>query len=92
MPGTQPHVRRVASAIYHRPGVLARFVWALLAAMIRDMDDVARRHGARFFFYGHPSLAAVWDPYIEETVRSLGLQAGRYDRRSRETAGSRSAR
>jgi len=36
----------------------------LFEALLIEMDKYCRADGTRFFFYSHPALNEVWDPYI----------------------------
>lgn len=35
----------------------------VLARLVKEMDKVCRERSAKFLFYAHPDLAAVWEPY-----------------------------
>jgi lysophospholipase L1-like esterase len=70
----------IAPDFYYAPERLDAIDWKLFTALLTAMDGAARSGGARFFFYAHPALAEVWDPYIRDTERRLGLPPGRYDR------------
>jgi lysophospholipase L1-like esterase len=70
----------LAPDFYYDPARLAAVDWRLFTALLREMDATARRNGARLVFYSHPALAEVWDPFIRDTEKRLGLRAGRYDR------------
>jgi len=80
-----------ASEIYYRPEALQEINWPLFVALLREMDLSSRRNGASFFFYAHPSIEEVWNPYIRTTEHQLHLEPGQYDRyalekRLRQTA------
>jgi lysophospholipase L1-like esterase len=64
---------------YVRPEFADRFDWRLFAALLRQIDDTARSSGARFLFFAHPELSEVWDPYIDDQCRQLGIPRSRYD-------------
>ena len=70
----------IASEIYYQPKSLDQIDWPIFAALVRRMNRVAEENRARFFFYSHPAIAEVWDPYIRDTERKLRLAAGQYDR------------
>jgi lysophospholipase L1-like esterase len=70
----------LAPDFYYDPARLAAVDWRLFSVLLREMDATARRSGARLLFYSHPALAEVWDPFIRDTQRRLGLPPGRYDR------------
>lgn len=69
---------------YYNPESLEKVDWDLLAALLVRMREDSARDGARFLFYSHPALAEVWRPFIEDTVRRLGLPPGRYNPRALE--------
>jgi lysophospholipase L1-like esterase len=66
--------------LYYRPEARDQIDWKLFAAFLRRMNQSCGSQGVKFIFYAHPSLAEVWDPFIEETVRAKGLKPGQYDR------------
>jgi hypothetical protein len=66
--------------IYRDPREMEALDWPLLAALLREMRDVAARHGAAFLVYSHPAIAEVWDPYIRDVESRAGLAPGQYDR------------
>ncbi len=70
----------IAPDFYYAPERLDAIDWKLFTSLLTAMDGAARSGGARFFFYAHPAIAEVWDPYIWDTERRLGLPPGRYDR------------
>jgi hypothetical protein len=70
----------LAPDFYYVPERLEAIDWKLFTALLAGMDASARQGGARFFFYSHPAIAEVWDPYIRDTERKLRLPPGRYDR------------
>lgn len=70
----------IAPDLYYVPERLEAIDWKLFTALLRAMDASARQGGARFFFYSHPAIAEVWDPYIRDTEKKLRLPPGRYDR------------
>jgi hypothetical protein len=67
-------------AIYYQPEALERIDWRLVGGLLGRMQRVSREHGVEFFFYQHPDLGAVWDPYIEIILESQGVERKRYDR------------
>jgi len=69
----------LADEFYYRPEELERFDWELFGALIRRMDESARQDGAEFGVYAHPALPEVWEPYIEDTIRTAGLDPDEYD-------------
>lgn len=70
----------LAPDYYHDPASLAAVDWKLFVALLREMDRTAQASGASFLFYSHPALAEVWDPFIRDTEKRLGLPPGKYDR------------
>jgi hypothetical protein len=70
----------LAPDLYYVPERLEAIDWKLFTALLAAMDASASQGGARFFFYSHPAIAEVWDPYIRDTERKLRLPPGRYDR------------
>lgn len=70
----------IAPDFYYAPERLEAIDWKLFDALLAAMNDTARSGGARFFFYSHPAVAEVWEPYIRDTEKRLELPAGRYDR------------
>lgn len=69
-----------APEIFYDPAALDQVDWPLFAALLREMRATAQRHGARFFFYPHPDIAEVWDPFIRSSEQRRGLAPGQYDR------------
>lgn len=74
----------VGDALYWRGDAAASADWALLAALLAEMDRAARDEGARFFFYAHPALEEVWEPAIRRAISAAGVAPERYDRRAVE--------
>jgi lysophospholipase L1-like esterase len=74
----------LAPDYYYDPAKLAAVDWKLFDALLREMAATARGNGASFLFYSHPALAEVWDPFIRDTEKRLGLKPGQYDRRALE--------
>jgi hypothetical protein len=74
----------LAPDVYYAPRQLEAIDWRLFTALLVAMDAAAKRQGAGFFFYSHPALGEVWDPYIRDTEKRLGLPPGRYDRHALE--------
>jgi len=70
----------LAPDFYYVPQRLEAIDWKLFTALLQGMDASAAQGGARFFFYSHPGIAEVWEPYIRDTERKLKLPPGRYDR------------
>lgn len=70
----------IAPEIYYESGVLDRIDWRLFSLLIRVMKKTADQNHAKLFFYTHPALAEVWDPYIRNTEKRLRLRSGQYDR------------
>jgi GDSL-like Lipase/Acylhydrolase family len=81
----------IAPDLYYVPERLEAIDWKLFTALLSAMDASARQGGARFFFYSHPAIAEVWDPYIRDTERKLRLPPGRYDRLALERRLERAA-
>jgi len=55
--------------------------WRLFSLLIAAMDQEARRNGALFFFFGHPSIEEVWIPYFKSSEVAdvkLGEDADRF--------------
>lgn len=75
----------LAPDYYYDRARLAAVDWKLFDALLREMDASAEASGASFLFYSHPALAEVWDPFIRDTEKQLGLKPGQYDRRALET-------
>ncbi len=67
-------------AMYYRPEALRRIDWRLVGGLLAQMQQVSREHGVQFFWYQHPDIGAVWDPYIEIFLESQGLRPEQYDR------------
>jgi hypothetical protein len=70
----------IAPDFYYAPERLEAIDWKLFDALLAAMDGTARSGGARFFFYSHPAVAEVWEPFIRDTEKRLELPSGRYDR------------
>ncbi|GEM_PF-6814926 len=70
----------IASDIYYQPKTLHQIDWQIFSALIREMKKTAEQNHAKFFFYTHPAIAEIWDPYIQDTERKLKLKPGEYDR------------
>ncbi len=68
------------SPIFYDRSAAGEIDWRLFTALLEEMRDVARRNNAELFFYAHPGIEAVWDPYIERVRAQLGPHAGAYDR------------
>lgn len=74
----------IAPEIYYQPESLERIDWKIFSALVSEMKRIAQENKARFFFYSHPAIAEVWDPYIQGTERKLKLRSGQYDRHALE--------
>lgn len=48
------------------------FNWALLEALLIEMDRESYKVGAKFLFYCHPSLESVWTPYQNVIQKNEG--------------------
>jgi len=70
----------MAPDIYYRPEAMEEINWLLFVALLKEMNVFSRGNGAKFFFYAHPGLEEVWNPYIGETEHQLHLKPGQYDR------------
>lgn len=70
----------LAPEIYYRPEALDKIDWQIFSVLVKEMKKTAEENGARFFFYTHPAVAEVWDPYIRDTERRLALKPGEYNR------------
>ena len=68
------------SEMYFDPRQLAAADWKLFSALLVRMKEVSAQSGARFFFYSHPAIAEVWDPYIRDVEARAHLKPGQYDR------------
>lgn len=68
------------SEMYSDPRQMDAIDWKLFSALLVRMKEVSERSGARFFFYSHPAIAEVWDPYIRTIEAGAHLQPGQYDR------------
>ena len=66
--------------MYYKKNALDKIDWRIFTALINEMKKVAQRSGANFYFYTHPAIAEVWDPYIRDTEKKLKLKAGEYNR------------
>ncbi len=66
--------------IYYRGLARRHADGELFAALLKRMSIVCRENGARFFFYSHPSVQEVWDPYIRRVQTQLRLAPGEYNR------------
>lgn len=69
-----------APEIYYRQDELEKADWKLFGALLAAMKETAAKGNARFFFYAHPDIAEVWDPYIKNSIQSLNLDPSQYDR------------
>jgi hypothetical protein len=67
-------------AMYYRPEAMERIDWRLVGGLLGRMQRVSQEHGVEFFFYQHPDIGAVWDPYIEVFLESQGVEREQYDR------------
>ena len=65
--------------IYYRGLARRHANGELFAALLKRMSIVCRENGARFFFYSHPSIQEVWDPYIRRVQTELRLAPGEYN-------------
>lgn len=68
------------SEMYSDPRRMEAVDWKLFSALLVRMKEVSERSGARFFFYSHPAIAEVWDPYIRDVEARAHLAPGQYDR------------
>jgi len=68
------------SEFYYRRTALDRFDWGLFSAELREMDKDSQSGGARFVCFLAASPYEVWNPYIREKEKALGLRSGEYDR------------
>ena len=74
----------IAPEIYYRSESLDQIDWRIFSALVKKMKEVVEENHARFFFYSHPAIAEVWDPYIRDTEQRLKLKLGEYDRHALE--------
>jgi len=70
----------LTAEMYTDPGALARFNWALFAAEVKQIDDIARENGAKLICYAHPAVETVWNPAVERVERQFGVKPEEYDR------------
>ena len=70
----------LSDGIYYDGETLGRIDWKLFGAMVVKMNSLSRANGAGFMFYAFPDALEVWDPWIEERKKALGVQDGQYDR------------
>lgn len=68
------------SEMYSDPRRMEAVDWRLFSALLVRMKEVSERSGARFFFYSHPAIAEVWEPYIRDIEARAHLRPGQYDR------------
>lgn len=66
--------------VYADPETLETLDWALYAALVGRMREVAEAEAAHFFFFAHPEASEVWEPSILLLQRQLGAASGSYDR------------
>ncbi len=45
--------------------------WQIFISLVKRMKIYAGSYGSHFFFYSHPELAQVWDPYISTLRKNL---------------------
>lgn len=69
-----------SDVLHYDEQALERLDWPLAAALIERMQASADSHGARFLFYLHPELTAVWEPFIEQARARKGIEDRPYDR------------
>ena len=62
--------------IYYRGLARRHANGELFAALLKRMSIVCRENGARFFFYSHPSIQEVWDPYIRRVQTQFAWRQG----------------
>jgi len=66
--------------IYYDPEALARIDWKLFKALIKRMQKISEDYGAAFYFYSHPDLSEVWDPFINIIKQKAAIDGDSYDR------------
>ena len=70
----------VTQEYYYHPKELERINWKLFTALLKQMEEFARKSGTKVFFYPHPELAEVWDPFIKSIEKKHNLKEGEYER------------
>lgn len=80
----QANLLGIASDLYWRPESYDELGWPLFARLLSELAATARAGAAGFAFFSHPSLAEVWEPYVEQAKKRLGSRAARYDPRALE--------
>ena len=74
----------IAPEIYYDSQALEKMDWRIFSSLVKRMKQTADENNAQFFFYTHPAIAEVWDPYIRQTEKKLGLKPRQYDRHALE--------
>ncbi|MFH1761209.1 MAG: hypothetical protein ABIA63_08910 [bacterium] len=69
----------LAMEYYYNPEKLNDFNWALFGRLLKQMNAAAKSHNAGFFFYTHPDIAAVWEPFIKRTLKIRNINPAQYN-------------
>jgi len=70
----------VANNLYYDPSTVEKYDWPLFELLVTKMKQIAEENSATFYFYLHPAVGEVWEPYIQKTKRELNLPDSQYNR------------
>jgi hypothetical protein len=77
----------IAETYYHCDKTVLECVdFELFTALLKNMKRISVENNAVFLFYLHPSLAEVWEPFIQVAIKKMNISPAQYDRHNVEQA------
>jgi lysophospholipase L1-like esterase len=65
--------------VYIGDAVIDALDWRIYEELVVRMKETAEKEGAAFFFFAHPEVGEVWEPYIEMVCQRLHVPRTAYD-------------